>query len=351
MVQTNGDDAEPSQATPHPTGTPVDDHNDPKSNTPSVSTVPNTTPHQPDQPSKKALKKAAKGAAKAQAKAEKALTATTETLAATQLKEKKPKRKEGANYNIGLQDTDRGVVTRFPPEPSGYLHIGHAKAVFLNDYFAHEKYPGTLLCRFDDTNPEKEKEEFTQAIVEDLALMGIKPDRVSFTSSYFTELYEACVTLIKNGKAYADDTPKDRLSEQRKNRQASRHRDETVENNLARFEEMKRGSEDGRRWSIRAKINFDSRNGALRDPIIYRCNIKDPHARTGTAWKMYPTYDFACPVIDSLEGVTHALRTTEYRDRNPQYQWFLDALKLRKVHIWDFARMNFVRTLLSKRKL
>ncbi|KAI4193796.1 MAG: hypothetical protein LQ348_002774 [Seirophora lacunosa] len=260
------------------------------------------------------------------------------------------KSKEGASYDIALPDTDKGVVTRFPPEPSGYLHIGHAKAACLNDYFAHEMYQGTLICRFDDTNPSKEKEEFQDAIVEDLALMGIKPDKTSYTSNYFQELYDYCVTLLKDGKAYADDTERERMQHERMHGIASKRRDATADANLARFEEMKKGNDEGVRWCVRAKMSVDNPNKAMRDPVIYRCNPQ-PHHRTGSSWKVYPTYDFACPIVDSLEGITHALRTIEYRDRNPQYNWMLDALNLRKVHIWDFARMNFIRTLLSKRKL
>lgn len=232
----------------------------------------------------------------------------------------------------------------------GYLHIGHAKAALLNDYFAHEKYNGTLIVRFDDTNPSNEKQEFQDAIIEDLALMGIKPDKTTFTSDYFEELYQYCIQMIKDGNAYADDTDKETMGAQRMKGIPSKRRDATVNENLARFEEMKKGTEEGLRWCIRAKISVDDPNKALRDPVIYRCNPA-PHHRTGTKWKIYPTYDFACPIVDSIEGVTHALRTIEYRDRNPQYQWMLDALKLRPVQVWDFARMNFIRTLLSKRKL
>ncbi|KAL8866208.1 MAG: hypothetical protein Q9174_006436, partial [Haloplaca sp. 1 TL-2023] len=260
------------------------------------------------------------------------------------------KSKEGANYDISLPDTDKGVVTRFPPEPSGYLHIGHAKAALLNDYFAHEMYKGTLICRFDDTNPSKEKEEFQDAIVEDLALMGIKPDKTSYTSNYFQELYDQCVKLLKDGKAYADDTERETMQHERMHGIQSKRRDASIAENLSRFEEMKKGNEEGVRWCVRAKMSVDNPNKAMRDPVVYRCN-PEPHHRTGDKWKIYPTYDFACPIVDSMEGITHALRTMEYRDRNPQYQWMLDSLNLRKVHIWDFARMNFIRTLLSKRKL
>ena len=233
---------------------------------------------------------------------------------------------------------------------SGYLHIGHAKAALLNDYFAHEKYKGTLLCRFDDTNPSKEKEEFQNAILEDLELMGIRPDKTSYTSDYFEELYQYGVRMLKEGKAYADDTEQQTMRDERMNGIASKRRNATAEENLAHFEDMKAGSDEGARWCIRAKMSVDNPNKAMRDPVIYRCNPTSHH-RTGSKWKIYPTYDFCCPIVDSMEGVTHALRTIEYRDRNPQYEWILNALGLRKVHIWDFARMNFVRTLLSKRKL
>ena len=347
-----------TNAPPQPDGVPP-----PVAETPQVGTpaIPVTT----TQPTKNALKKAAKEAAKAEAKAKKKETKASEQatkkLDETTTTEKKVKVKQGANYNIGLQNTENGVVTRFPPEPSGYLHIGHAKAALLNDFFAHEQYKGTLLLRFDDTNPKNESEEFQDAIVEDLALLGIKPDKVSYSSDYFQELYEYCIQMIKAGKAYADDTEKEIMQKQRYDGLPSARRDESVEDNLGRFEEMKAGTEEGQRWCIRAKLSVNSPNKALRDPVIYRCVVKFidddgvekqiVHHRTGTKWKIYPNYDFCCPIVDSLEGVTHALRTTEYQDRNDQYQWMLKALNLRKVNIWGFSRLNFVRTLLSKRKL
>lgn len=180
--------------------------------------------------------------------------------------------------------------------------------------------------------------------------MGIKADKFSYTSDYFQYLYEMCLRLINEGHAYADDTDQETMREERGKGIASKRREMTVEETLRIFEEMKKGSDEGKRFCIRAKLSVDNPNKAMRDPVIYRCN-DEPHHRTGTTWKMYPMYDFACPVVDSLEGVTHALRSTEYTDRNPQYQWFLDTLKLRQVHMWDFARMNFIRTFLSKRKL
>lgn len=263
----------------------------------------------------------------------------------------KKKEVHKANFEIDLPDAKMGeVVTRFPPEPSGYLHIGHAKAALLNQYFAQE-YKGKLIIRFDDTNPSKEKEEFQDSILEDLSLLGIKGDRVTYSSDYFQEMYDRCVAMIKEGKAYCDDTPTEKMREERMDGIASARRDRSVEENLKIFtEEMKNGTEEGMKNCVRAKIDYAALNKTLRDPVIYRCNLT-PHHRTGSTWKIYPTYDFCVPIVDSLEGVTHALRTIEYRDRNAQYDWMLDALHLRKVHIWDFARVNFVRTLLSKRKL
>ncbi|KAJ2847423.1 glutamate--tRNA ligase [Coemansia brasiliensis] len=253
-------------------------------------------------------------------------------------------------FDLGLENVEDGkVVTRFPPEPSGYLHIGHAKAALLNEYFAR-LYNGKLIVRFDDTNPNKEKSEFEESITEDLRLLGITADKVSHTSDYFQIIYEYALQLIRNGGAYVDDTEKERIKEERKEGIASRCRDLSVEENLERFEQMRQGTEHGQLCCLRAKISVDCPNKAMRDPVIYRCNLT-PHHRTGTAWKIYPTYDFCCPIVDSLEGVTHALRSMEYRDRNPLYAWFFPALNLRPVAIQDFSRMNFVYTLLSKRKL
>ncbi|GAO49181.1 glutamyl-tRNA synthetase [Saitoella complicata NRRL Y-17804] len=255
-----------------------------------------------------------------------------------------------SNYDIGLQDAEEGkVCVRFPPEPSGYLHIGHAKAALLNQFFAQE-YKGKLIIRFDDTNPSKEKTEFQDSILEDLTLLGIKGDVVTHTSDHFDTLYQYAIQMIKDGKAYCDDTVQEQMRAERMDGIASARRERTVEENLQIFAEMTAGTELGLKNCLRAKISVDDPNKALRDPVIYRCNLL-PHHRIGDKWKVYPTYDFACPIVDCIEGVTHALRTIEYRDRNAQYQWMLDACNLRRVHVWDFSRMNFVRTLLSKRKL
>ncbi|KAI8150381.1 tRNA synthetases class I, catalytic domain-containing protein [Fennellomyces sp. T-0311] len=263
---------------------------------------------------------------------------------------KPAKTADQGKFEIGLTEAEMGkVVTRFPPEPSGYLHIGHAKAALLNQYFAQE-YKGKMIVRFDDTNPSKEKTEFEESIKEDLALIGVDSSIVTHTSDYFDQIYDLALKIIKEGNAYVDDTDQATMREERMKGTPSKCRDLSVEENLRRFEEMKKGTEFGQTCCVRAKISPDDPNGTMRDPVIYRCNLT-PHHYTGDKWKIYPTYDFACPIVDSLEGVSHALRTNEYRDRNVQYAWMLKTLGLRNVVIWDFSRINFVYTLLSKRKL
>jgi glutamyl-tRNA synthetase len=256
----------------------------------------------------------------------------------------------GANYDIDIPHISGPIVTRFPPEPSGYLHIGHAKAALLNEYFARLKEDGTLICRFDDTNPSNESSEFQDSILADLRSIGIMPDKITYSSDNFQAMYDFAIKLIKDGNAFADDSGLGKGDEERRNRLPSKRRDMSIEETLLRFAEMKAGSEQGQRWALRARIAYDSPNGTLRDPVVYRCNMV-PHHRTGNSWNIYPTYDFCAPILDSIEGVTLALRTNEYRDRNAQYAWIQEALGLRPVPIWDFSRLNLVRTVLSKRKL
>jgi len=250
-----------------------------------------------------------------------------------------------------LPDAEIGqVVTRFPPEPNGYLHIGHAKALILNEHFAR-KYHGRLIVRFDDTNPSLERSEFIDEIIHDIRSLGIEPDDVSYTSDYFGELLSLAQRLIKSGKAYVDDTPQDVLKYERMKGIESRSRNLNITENLRRFQCMCEGEgESELGYVVRAKMNMSDPNKACRDPVLLRSSLV-PHHRTGKTFKIYPTYDFACPVVDALEGVTHALRTSEYVDRNPQYKWIQRALGLRNVTLYDYSKLSFVNTVLSKRKL
>ncbi|KAI9910649.1 hypothetical protein PsorP6_010223 [Peronosclerospora sorghi] len=244
---------------------------------------------------------------------------------------------------------DGHVVTRFPPEPSGYLHIGHIKACMLNNYYARH-YHGKLILRFDDTNPSKEKDEFEQSILADLKRIDVVPDVVTYTSDYFPQIADFARQLIREGKAYMDNTSQEKMREERMEGINSKCREQTPDENLALFEKMLTNAPEAQGYCLRGKIDMQAKNKTLRDPVFYRLN-PTPHHRTGTTYQAYPTYDLACPIVDSIEGVTHALRTTEYNDRDFQYQWVLDTLGLRKVIIQSFARMNFVYSVLSKRKL
>jgi glutamyl-tRNA synthetase len=260
------------------------------------------------------------------------------------------KEKTDGSFEVDLPGAEMGkVCTRFPPEPSGYLHIGHAKAALLNQYFA-QKYNGRLIIRFDDTNPSKEKDEFVDSILQDLETLGVKGDVITYTSDYFPQLMEMCEKLIKEGKAYVDDTEREQMQLERKALIESKCRNQTVEENLKLWQEMVAGTARGVQCCVRGKLDMSNANASLRDPVYYRCN-PTPHHRVGSKYKVYPTYDFACPFVDSIEGVTHALRSSEYHDRNDQYYRVLDDMQLRRVHVWDFSRLNFVYTLLSKRKL
>uniref|UniRef100_G3PPP0 Bifunctional glutamate/proline--tRNA ligase n=1 Tax=Gasterosteus aculeatus aculeatus TaxID=481459 RepID=G3PPP0_GASAC len=258
--------------------------------------------------------------------------------------------KQDVGKFVDLPGAEMGkVVVRFPPEASGYLHIGHAKAALLNQHY-QITFKGKLIMRFDDTNPEKEKEDFEKVILEDVAMLQIHPDQFTYTSDHFTTIMGFAEQMLREGKAYIDDTPPEQMKLEREQRTESKCRNNTVEQNMKMWSEMKAGSVSGQTCCMRAKIDMNSNNGCMRDPTLYRCK-NTPHPRTGSAYKVYPTYDFACPIVDSLEDVTHALRTTEYHDRDEQFYWIIDALRLRKPHIWEYARLNLNNTVLSKRKL
>ncbi|CAL2029274.1 unnamed protein product [Caenorhabditis brenneri] len=261
----------------------------------------------------------------------------------------KEKKKDEGKF-VDLPGAEKGkVVVRFPPEASGYLHIGHAKAALLNQYYQQE-FEGQLIMRFDDTNPAKENAHFEHVIKEDLAMLNIIPDRWTHSSDHFEMLLTMCEKLLKEGKAFVDDTDTETMRKEREERQDSRNRSNTPEKNLQLWEEMKNGTEKGLKCCVRIKIDMKSNNGAMRDPTIYRCKPEE-HVRTGLKYKVYPTYDFTCPIVDSVEGVTHALRTTEYHDRDDQYFFICDALGIRKPYIWEYARLNMTNTVMSKRKL
>jgi len=251
---------------------------------------------------------------------------------------------------INLPGAEKGkVVVRFPPEASGYLHVGHAKAALLNQFYQVE-FEGKLIFRFDDTNPAKENSEFERVIEEDLKLLGVKWDHFSRTSDHFELLLSLCERMIKEGRAYVDDTEPEEMKKEREAKTESKNRSNSIEKNLSMWKEMIVGSEQGQKCCVRAKIDMNSLNGTMRDPTMYRCK-PEHHIATGDKYKVYPTYDFACPIVDSIENVTHALRTTEYHDRDEQYMWFLDALNMRKPYIYEYSRFNLQNTVLSKRKL
>ena len=286
---------------------------------------------------------------KGQAKKEAAKAAKKAAKAAN--KNGGDKKATSGSFEINLKDAEDGkVCTRFPPEPSGYLHIGHAKAALLNHYFAR-RYKGTLILRFDDTNPSKEKQDFVDNILKDCATLGLDYDKLTYTSDSFPQILKLGDKMMKEGKLYVDTASVEKMREERMSKTESACRSQSVEENMKLWEEMKKGSDVGLECCVRIKIDMQSDNGCMRDPVCFRCNVETPHHRTGEKYKVYPTYDFACPFVDAIEGVTHALRTSEYKDREEQYQFIQKAQGQREVNLWDYSRMNFTYTTLSKRKL
>ena len=260
------------------------------------------------------------------------------------------------------------VHTRFPPEPNGYLHIGHAKALWI-DYGVAVDFAGKFNLRFDDTNPSKEDQEYVDAIVRDVRWIGADWEgRLLFASDYFEQTYQWAVELIRKGKAYVDDLTGDQVSEHRgsltRPGKDSPHRNRSIEENLDLFARMRAGEfPDGSRI-LRAKIDMASPNMNMRDPVMYRI-LHDEHHRTGAAWKIYPMYDWAHGLEDSIEGITHSLCSLEYENHRPLYDWFIDAINEgrtddgsgpwgKKIHHprqIEFARLNMTHTMMSKRKL
>ncbi|HOK42301.1 MAG TPA: glutamine--tRNA ligase/YqeY domain fusion protein [Thermoclostridium caenicola] len=247
------------------------------------------------------------------------------------------------------------IRTRFPPEPNGYLHIGHTKAMCV-DFGVAEKYGGKCNLRFDDTNPTKEDVEYVDAIIEDIRWMGFDfGDRVYFGSDYSEQIYQYAVQLIKKGLAYVDDLSPEEMREYRgtltEPGRESPYRNRSIEENLELFERMRKGEFESGEKTLRAKIDMASPNLNMRDPVIYRIK-KEPHHRTGTQWCIYPMYDFAHPLQDAIEGITHSLCSIEYVDHRPLYDWFLEKLEIpNPPRQYEFARLNINYTVMSKRKL
>lgn len=277
------------------------------------------------------------------------------------MKEKKPLVKVPPNFireiieqDLKTNKYEGRVHTRFPPEPNGYLHIGHAKSICLNFGLA-EEYKGLCNLRFDDTNPETEDVTYIESIKEDIRWLGFDwGNRLFYASDYFEKLYEYAVQLIKIGKAYVCDLTAEQIREYRGTPTRpgieSPYRNRSVEENLRLFEAMKNGEFQEGEKTLRAKIDMASPNLNMRDPVIYRIK-HSPHPRTGKKWCIYPTYDFAHCLSDSIEGITHSLCTLEFEDHRPLYDWFLDQLGVYHPRQIEFARLNLSYTVMSKRVL
>ncbi|NRS47755.1 glutamine--tRNA ligase/YqeY domain fusion protein [Brevibacillus sp. HB2.2] len=260
--------------------------------------------------------------------------------------------------NIMIDDLQEGkvkeIITRFPPEPNGYLHIGHAKAICLNFELARE-FSGKANLRFDDTNPVKEDIEYVEAIKRDVQWLGFEWDGLFFASDYFEEMYNRAVLLIKKGLAYVDDLSPEDMRKMRgtwtEPGTDSPFRSRSVEENLDLFARMRQGEfKDGEKV-LRAKIDMASQNFNMRDPVLYRISHATHH-NTGDKWCIYPMYDFAHPLEDAIEGVTHSLCSLEFEDHRPLYDWVVRECEMEKVpHQYEFARLNLTNTVMSKRKL
>ncbi|NLL92174.1 MAG: glutamine--tRNA ligase/YqeY domain fusion protein [Ruminococcaceae bacterium] len=258
------------------------------------------------------------------------------------------------DYREGRHDS---VHTRFPPEPNGYLHIGSAKAIYIN-YITAKKYGGLFNLRYDDTNPVREEDEYVDAILEDLKWLGTEPTGgVFYGSDYFQNCYDYAVKLIKDGKAYVDELTPDEIREYRGSLtepgRSSPYRDRPISENLDLFERMKNGEFEDETYTLRAKIDMESPNMNMRDPIIYRI-LHAEHHRQGDEWCIYPLYDFAHPIQDAIEGITHSLCSIEFENHRPLYDWVVDNIGIperEKPHQYEFARLNMTYTVMSKRYL
>ncbi len=276
------------------------------------------------------------------------------------MEEEKKNTEAESNFLTDIMESDlaagrvKKIHTRFPPEPNGYLHIGSAKAIYIN-YTSAKKYGGLFNLRFDDTNPTKEDNEYVESIIEDLKWLGANPDEIFYGSDYFQKTYEFAVELIKKGKAYVCDLNNEQMREYRgtltepgKN---SPYRDRSVEENLELFEKMKNGEFPDGYCTLRAKIDMASPNMNMRDPAIYRI-LHMSHHRQGDKWCIYPLYDFAHPIQDALEGITHSMCSIEFENHRPLYDWVVENVGFEQPpHQYEFARLNVTNTVMSKRYL
>jgi glutaminyl-tRNA synthetase len=245
------------------------------------------------------------------------------------------------------------ILTRFPPEPNGHLHIGHAKSICLNFGLAL-KYGGKTNLRFDDTNPAKEETEYVESIIEDVKWLGYHPDQILYASDYFEELFQFALKLIEKGLAYVDDSSSDEIASQKgtptEQGIANKYRSRTISENLQLFNDMRAGKYGDGEKVLRAKVDMASPNMHMRDPIMYRIK-RAHHHRTGNDWCIYPMYDFAHGQSDSIENITHSICTLEFIPHRPLYDWFIEKLEIFPSHQYEFARLNLTFTVMSKRKL
>lgn len=248
-----------------------------------------------------------------------------------------------------MKETGGCFMTRFPPEPNGWIHIGHAKAMYL-DFGLSELKGGKCYMRLDDTNPSKEKDEYIEGIKSDVQWMGFNWWKITHTSDYFHQLHDYAIQLIKNGLAYVCHQTKEEVKESREKKLPSPWRDRPVEESLHEFELMRIGYYAPSEATLRLKMDITSSNPNMYDQIAYRIKY-NPHPRTGDEWCIYPTYDYSHCIIDSIEHITHSLCTLEFENRKESYYWVLDALRIYKPYVWEFSRLNLTHTVMSKRKL
>lgn len=293
-------------------------------------------------------------------KAKKEKAAATAAAAKEEEEANKKERKFEARELESAKNSDRlmqlyreatggKVMTRFPPEPNGFLHIGHAKAMNLSFGYAQEQGGHTIL-RYDDTNPEKEERVYFDSIKEMVEWLGFQPWKITHTSDYFQEMYDFAVQLIKEGRAYVDLQSKEEIKRQRDERINSPYRDTPVEQNLKLFEDMRKGKFEEGKAVLRVKIDMQHNNPNMRDFIAYRIKYS-AHPQTGDKWCIYPSYDYSHCIVDSLEYITHSLCTLEFEIRRDSYYWLLQALDIYRPHVYEFSRLNVTTALLSKRKI